>query len=42
MTSPSRPHSVLDVDDSAFMRKVVSELLAESDDYRIHGMSLRL
>ncbi|MFL5562192.1 MAG: chemotaxis-specific protein-glutamate methyltransferase CheB [Gemmatimonadaceae bacterium] len=37
MTAPSRRHTVLVVDDSAFMRKVVTEIIDGSDFFRVVG-----
>src|SRR3954452_13132280 len=32
-----RPHTVLVVDDSAFMRRVISDILSRSDEFRVVG-----
>ena len=37
MTPSSRRHTVLVVDDSAFMRKVVGELVEDSEEFRVVG-----
>jgi two-component system chemotaxis response regulator CheB len=37
VTAPSRRHTVLVVDDSAFMRKVVTEIIDGSDIFRVVG-----
>jgi two-component system chemotaxis response regulator CheB len=37
VTAPSRRHTVLVVDDSAFMRKVVTEIIDGSDAFRVIG-----
>ena len=37
MTAPAAPHTVLVVDDSAFMRKVISEMIAASTEFRVVG-----
>ncbi|HEY0016805.1 MAG TPA: chemotaxis response regulator protein-glutamate methylesterase [Longimicrobium sp.] len=33
----SRPHTVLVVDDSAFMRRVISDILSRTDEFRVVG-----
>ena len=35
--SPSSPHTVLVVDDSAFMRRVISDILSQTDEFRVIG-----
>ncbi|HEX8431458.1 MAG TPA: chemotaxis-specific protein-glutamate methyltransferase CheB, partial [Longimicrobium sp.] len=35
--SPSKPHTVLVVDDSAFMRRVISDILSEGDEFVVVG-----
>jgi two-component system chemotaxis response regulator CheB len=35
--SPSKPHTVLVVDDSAFMRKVISDILSAGDEFVVVG-----
>ena len=37
MTAPAPAHTVLVVDDSAFMRKVISEMIAASTEFRVVG-----
>ncbi|MFL5540187.1 MAG: response regulator, partial [Longimicrobiaceae bacterium] len=32
-----RPHTVLVVDDSAFMRRVISYILSQTDEFRVVG-----
>jgi len=34
---PRRPHTVLVVDDSAFMRRVISDILGATDEFRVIG-----
>ena len=35
--SSGRPHTVLVVDDSAFMRRVISDILSQGDEFRVVG-----
>jgi two-component system chemotaxis response regulator CheB len=35
--SPSSPHTVLVVDDSAFMRRVISDILSRTEEFRVIG-----
>ncbi|HEU4558379.1 MAG TPA: chemotaxis response regulator protein-glutamate methylesterase [Longimicrobium sp.] len=34
---PARPHTVLVVDDSAFMRRVITDILSATDEFRVVG-----
>src|SRR5213082_2034506 len=34
---PGRPHTVLVVDDSAFMRRVITDILSQTDEFRVVG-----
>src|SRR5215213_2919156 len=34
---PGRPHTVLVVDDSAFMRRVITDILSSTDEFRVIG-----
>ncbi|HET7460256.1 MAG TPA: response regulator, partial [Longimicrobium sp.] len=34
---PGRPHTVLVVDDSAFMRRVITDILSATDEFRVIG-----
>jgi two-component system chemotaxis response regulator CheB len=36
-TERTRPHTVLVVDDSAFMRRVISDILSSTDEFRVVG-----
>ncbi|WP_420126587.1 protein-glutamate methylesterase/protein-glutamine glutaminase [Longimicrobium sp.] len=36
-TERTRPHTVLVVDDSAFMRRVISDILSSTDEFRVIG-----
>ncbi|HEX8830408.1 MAG TPA: response regulator, partial [Longimicrobium sp.] len=37
MSRSSGPHTVLVVDDSAFMRRVISDILSQGDEFRVIG-----